>query len=176
MKKLDVLEHFMKYFMEFETDKYEVESIKHSSSTDSVIVTANMTWSRRIARFIIEEGRIFEDLDITYPFTASDLNRRVSEVGTELGLRNVQSARVISEFEQADVIEKVVVGGAKKLRFKHKLGTLTEAFGAAIGVELESHFILDKNKDYGPNDCDGSTRPPWKGNKRGVVQEAKEKF
>jgi hypothetical protein len=176
MQQRIVKEHFMKYFMEFETDKYEVESIKHSSSTDAVIVTANMTWSRRIARFIVEEGRIFEDLDITYPFTASDLNRRVSEVGTELGLRNVQAARVIGEFEQADVLEKVVVSGAKKMRFKYKLGTLSDVMSAAIGVELESHFILDKDKDFGPNDCDGSTRPPWKGNKRGVVQEAKEKF
>ncbi len=173
MKQRTVREHFMRYFMEYPTDKFQVESIKRSSSNDAAIVISNMNWARRIAKFIVEDGRIFEDLDISYPFTISDLNRRVAEVSQELGMRNVQGARVLAEFEHADVLEKVVIGGMKKLRFKYKIGQLTDAFGEAINAPMESKFMFDPEKDYGVNDCDGKKRPPWKGARVGIVQEAK---
>jgi hypothetical protein len=60
-----------------------------------------------------------------------------------------------------------------KLRFKYKLGQLTEAFGAAISAPMESRFVFDAEKDFGPNTCDGSTRPPWRGAKKGIVAESK---
>lgn len=169
MAKREVREHFMRYFLEYPTDKFEVESIKHSSSNDAQIVVANMNWARRIAKHIIEDGRIFDDLDISFPFTVSDLNRRVAEVSQELGMRNVQGSRVLAEFENAGVIEKIVTGGMRKLRFTHKIGSLTELFGEAINAPMEPKFVFDAEKDYGRNDCDGSTRPAWKGAK-GIVQ------
>jgi hypothetical protein len=171
MKRKDVREHFMRYFMEFETSKYEVESIKYSSSTDSAIVLSNMSWPRRIAKYIIEDARIHEDLDITYPFTMGDLNRRVGELCKEMGLKNVQAARVLNEFEMAGVIEKVVMpDGVKRMRFVSKLGTLLEEFGEAISVQLEKNYKLDSKKDYGRNENDGSERKAWRGAKKGVVQ------
>jgi hypothetical protein len=168
MDRKDVREHYMHYFMTMPVTKEEVETIRHSSSTDAQIVLSNMTWSRRIAKYIIEDGRIHEDLDLTYPFTVSDLNKRVTEVSLELGLRNVQGARVLAEFEQAGVIEKVTLGGQRKLRFINKLGTTTDLFGAAISATLEPRFEFDKDADYGKNDCDGTTRPMWRGSKGGV--------
>lgn len=173
MHRRDVREHFMLYFMEYPTDKFEIESIKLSSSNDAQIVIGNMNWARRIAKYIVEDGRIFEDLDISFPFNASDLNKRVSEVSLELGMRNVQGARVMAEFENADLLERIVVQGMNKLRFKYKLGQLTEAFGAAISAPMESRFVFDAEKDFGPNTCDGSTRPPWRGAKKGIVAESK---
>lgn len=173
MNRRDVREHFMRYFMEFPANKYEVESIKHSSSNDAQIVISNMNWARRIAKHIVEDGRIFEDLDITYPFSVSDLNKRVTEVSLELGMRNVQGSRVMAEFDHADTLERVVVGGMNKLRFKYKIGTLTDVFGEAISAPLQPRFVFDAEKDYGPNDCDGLTRPPWRGARKGIVQEAK---
>lgn len=169
MTKREVREHFMRYFIEYPTDKFEVESIRHSSSGDAQIVMSNMNWARRIAKHIIEDGRIFEDLDITYPFTVSDLNRRVYEASQELGLRNVQGARVLAEFEHAGVLEKITVQGMRKLRFTQKLGSLTTAFGEAIGAPMESRYVLDPEKDFGKNECDGSTRPAWRGQKPGIV-------
>jgi len=173
MKQRDVREHFMRYFMEYPVDKFEVESIKHSSSNDAQIVISNMNWARRIAKFIIEDGRIFEDLDLTYPFSMSDLNKRVSEVALELGMRSVQGARVLAEFDNADVLERVVLQGMNKLRFKYKLGQTTAVFGEAISAPMDSRFVFDTEKDFGLNDCTGSTRPKWRGAKMGVVQEDK---
>jgi len=170
--QINVREHFMYYFLNYKTDKYDVESIKYSSSNDASIVMSNMNWARRIAKHIVEDGRIFEDLDITYPFTVNDLNRRVGELCIEMGMRGVQGSRVMAEFQQAGVLETVVTHGQKKLRFTHKLGSLVELISAAFGVKLEPHFVFDE-KDMGPNDCDGSTRPSWKGSRKGVVQESK---
>lgn len=170
MQKREVLEHYMRYFMDIEVERHEIESIKHSSSTDEAIVMAGMNWARKIAKYIIEEGRIIEDMAIEYPFTPADLNRRVLELQHELGMRNVQGARVLAEFEQAGVIERVVVKGAKKLRFTHKIGTLTELFGAAISVKLQPQFEFNED-DYGLNDADGSRPLRWKGTRKGVVEE-----
>lgn len=169
MEKRIVREHFMKMMLDMEVDKYEIESIKHSSSGDSQIVLSNMNWARRVAKYIIEDGRIFEDLDITYPFAVSDLNKRVSEVSLELGLRNVQGTRVLAEFEAAGVLEKVVVKGQRFLRFTHKIATLTDMFGKAINAPMEAKFVFEPS-DEGANDCDGSTRPRWKGARRGIVE------
>jgi hypothetical protein len=166
-------EHFMRYFMEYPADKYAIESIKHSSGGDSAILIANMGWARKIAIAIVEDGRIFDDLDISYPFTLSDFNKRVVEVEKELGMRNVQGARVMAEFEGAGVIERIVVGGAKKLRFTDRIGSLTEKLSKVFSVEIEPRYVFDEKKDYGPNDCDGSARPAWKGARKGIVAESK---
>lgn len=171
MKRKDVREHYMRYFMDLPVEITEVESIKYSSSTDKNIITANMSWPRRVAKYIIEDGRIYEDLDITYPFVQADLYRRVAEVCKELGLASVQGGRVLSEFEAAGLLEKVVVKGQNMLRFRYKLGTLTEKFGEAISIDLDPRFEFTE-ADYGDNDCDGSTRPAWRGAKKGVVSSA----
>lgn len=172
MKRRDVKEQLMLYFMTRKVSRYEIESIKYSSSSDASIILSNMNWARRIAKHIIEDGRIFEELDITYPFTISDLNRRVGEVCKELGMQNVQGARVYAEFQGAGVLESVVVSGQKKIRFTHKIATLSTLFGAAISVPLELRYVFTED-DEGVNACDGATRPMWKGAKRGVVQESK---
>jgi hypothetical protein len=167
MVRRDVREHFMRYFIDLPVDKYDVESIKHSASTDEAIVTANMGWARRIAKAMIEDARVFEDLDISFPFTMAELSRRVGELAKEMSMNNVQPARVLNEFEQADVLEKIVVpGGIRKMRFKYKYGTLLDAFGEAIGAKLERNYEIDAEKDTGPNDNDGTKMTPWRGAKK----------
>lgn len=170
MDSRTVREHYMKMFMDRKVNKHEVESIKFSSSSDAAIVMNNMGWPRRIAKHILEDGRIHEDLDITFPFTISDLNRRVADVTKELGMSNVQAARVLHEFQAADLIEPVVVGGQRKMRFKYRLGTILKVYGSTISVPLEERYVLDPDKDFGENDCDGSKRPLWKGSRPGIVQ------
>lgn len=172
-ERRDVREHLMYYMLKYPTDKLQIESIKHSSSSDALIVLNNMNYARRIAKAIIEEGRIFEDLDITYPFTLPDVNKKIAEVTMEMGLRNVQAARVMAEFEQAGVVERVAIGGQRKIRFTLKLGSLTDRFSAHIEAPMEPRFEFTES-DYGPNECDGSTRPKWRGSKQGVVAEAKQ--
>lgn len=168
IRRRDVREHFIRYFMEYPTNRYEVESIQYSSGGEREIVVSNMSWARRVAKHIIEDGRVHEDLDISFPFTISELFRRVAEVAKELGLREIQGARVLHEFEENDVIESVIVGGQRKMRFKHKIATLHEVFGNSIGIKLDERYTFDA-ADFGPNDNEGKERRPWKGAKKGVV-------
>lgn len=172
MQRRDVREQYMRYFMDYSVNRHELESIKHSSSSDSLVVLSNMGWPRRIAKYIIEDGRIYDDLDISYPFTMPDLFKRVREACQELGMRDVQGARVYQEFEDAGVLEKITVGGQKKLRFRWRIATLQERFGAVIGAPVESRWEF-LPIDYGENDNDGSKRLLWKGSKPGVVAASK---
>jgi hypothetical protein len=173
MARRDVKEHFMWYFMRRKCDRHQIESIKYSSSGDASIVLSNMGWARRVAKHIIEDARVFEDLDITFPFTINDLNKRVAEVTRELGMSNIQGARVLAEYQSAGVIESIVIGGQKKLRFTHKIATLSKLYGDAISVPLEARYVFTE-QDEGKNECDGSTRPVWKGAKKSVVAGYKE--
>jgi len=160
----DVREHYVRMFMDREVTKAQVESIKHSASNDPMIVNANMSWPRMIAKRIIEEGRIYEDLEITTPFTEGDLNRRVNELTQEMGLRQVQGARVLKEFEAAGLIETVSQGFKRYKRFVYRLGSTTEIYGAAIGTPLSPQFDFDAEKDFGKNDVEIGGKPnEWRG-------------
>lgn len=163
MKRRDVREHYVHYFMNLPVSRHEIESIKHSASGDPSIMTANMSWTRRIAKHIIEDCRIIEDAEIDYPFDMPALNARVQEVAKEFGYRNIQSVRVLNEFMEAGVVEKVTSGGRNRLRFVHRYADLCEAFGNAIGVQMEPRFEF-KDDDRGLNDNDGSKPPKqWRG-------------
>lgn len=164
LQRRDVREHYMRYFLELPVTKGEVESIKNSSSTDHQIVEANTSWSRRVAKFILEEGRIYEDLSIEFPFTVADLNKRVTEVAKDMGLRSVQGARVLSEFEEAGLIERVKEGPRSLLRFNVKASSAIEQFEKATGLKLHPIFELGDDT-RGPNDATTKSRIPWKGGK-----------
>jgi len=172
MKRRDVREAYMRYFLDLPCDRHTIESIKFSSSADSAVVLSNMGWPRRIAKYIIEDGRIYDDLDISFPFGIPDLFRRVREVCQELGMRDVQGARVLQELEDAGVLDKVTVGGQKKLRFRYRIATLQDHFGKVIGVPLETRWEFT-DEDHGDNDNDGMQRRPWKGAKLGIVAASK---
>lgn len=164
MERRDVREHYMHFFMNFPVKCHELESIKYSSSADQSIVVANMGWPRRIAKYILEDGRIHDDLDISYPFSVPDLFRRVQDVCQELGMRGVQGMRVMQEFEDAGVLDKVTINGQKRLRFRWRIATLQENFGKVISAQLEQRYEF-KEDDYGENTNDGTERRPWKGAK-----------
>lgn len=165
MMRRDVREHYVRFFMDREVTKSQVESIKHSSSNDPSIINANMAWPRMIAKRILEEGRIYEDLAIEVPFLEADFNNRVNELVKEMGLRTVQGSRVMREFEQIGVVDTVTSGFKRYRRFRYKLGELTKLFSDAIGVPLNSRFDFDENEDFGLNDAEIGARINWKGMK-----------
>lgn len=165
LDRRDVKEHFVRMFMDRPCDRYTIESLEHSSSNDPDIVESNMSWARRIAKEIIEDGRVFEDLDISTPFTDSDFNQRVSQLCMEMGFSRVQGTRVMAEFLSAGLLEYTTVGALRKRRFTHKLGSLHELFEQATGIKLEPRYSFDVNEDYGKNTNDGSKRVAWRGSK-----------
>lgn len=158
----DVREHYMHYFSTLEVNRHDIENTENSSSSDSDIILSNMSWARRIAKYIIEDGRIFEDADISLPFTVPDFNKRVIEVCRELGMSNVHGQRVLAEYKDAGVIEPYTEKGRNFLRFKYRIGTLTEMYGLAISVKMEPRFQFT-DADMGENDTTLDKPKPWKG-------------
>jgi hypothetical protein len=159
-----VREHYVRMLMDRSVTKQQVESIKYSSANDAVILTANMSWARRIAKRILEEGRIIEGMAIEVPFLEANLNERVNELTKEMGLRAVQGSRVLAEFEQAGLIETVVSGMKRYKRFTVKVGSAVEQFGNTIGLALSPQFEFDEG-DFGKNDTEIGARLNWKGSK-----------
>ena len=162
IRRMDVKEHFMHIFNTMAVSKHDVENVNFSSGTDVHIVESNMAYPRRVAKAIIEEGRIWEDLDISAPFTMQEFNKRVADTCDSLRLKFVQPRHVFDEYVSAGVIEKWASNGAKFWRFKYRIGTLTEMMGAAIGVPLESRFSFTE-EDYGTNESELMGAKGWRG-------------
>lgn len=162
LNKKEYREHYMFILSTTEVDRHKIESIELSSGTDNEIVASNMSWARRIAKYIIEEGRIIEDCDISMPFALADLNRKVIDISKELGMLPVQGARVLAEFKDAGLIEPHTENGRNLIRFRYKIGTLTSEFSSAISVVLEPRFQFNDN-DTGLNDTTLAAPKPWKG-------------
>jgi len=162
LERRDVREHYIKYFMDRPVNQQTVESIRYSSANDASIVAANMSWPRKIAKRIIEEGKIMDGVALEVPFTERDLNERVNELVKEMGMRTVQGSRVLAEFQQAGILGEIRSGFKRAYRFTHKIGDTTRLFGEAINVELSSQFEFTEN-DYGPNEAEIGARLSWKG-------------
>ena len=160
--RMDVKEHFMHIFNTMKVNRHDLENTALSSSSDSHIIESNMSYARRIAKAIIEEGRIWEDLDISAPFTTAEFNKRVSDICESMRIRFVQPRHVFEEFTSAGLIESWTSGSSKFWRFKYKLGTLTKEFGLAIGVELEARFLFEDD-DFGSNTSEFIGAKPWRG-------------
>jgi hypothetical protein len=162
IRRMDVKEHFMHIFNTIAVSRHEIEDTTLSSGSDARIIESNMSYARRVAKHIIEEGRIWEDLDIAAPFTTAEFNKRVADTCDSMRIRFVQPRHVFDEFTGAGLIEPWASGSNKFWRFKYKIATLTEMYGLAIGVTLESRFTFIE-EDYGTNESPLIGAPPWKG-------------
>jgi len=163
IRRMDVKEHFMHLFNTTKVNRHEIEDTTLSSGSDARIVESNMSYARRVAKAIIEEGRIWEDLDISAPFTMPQFNKRVADTCDSMRIKFVQPRHVFDEFVNAGLIEQWTSGGTKFWRFKYRIGTLTEMMSSAIGVKLESRFMFDDD-DFGDNSSEMISAKPWKGN------------
>ena len=162
LNRKDVREHYMHILTTMETDRHFVEDVSLSSSNDPDIISANMSWARRIAKAIIEEGRIMDDSDLSMPFTINDLNAKVAALVKEMGLHSVQATRVLMEFRDAGIIDPYKENNKNMLRFKYKIGTTTEMFGSAISAVMEPRFQFGP-EDFGDNDTTLANPKSWKG-------------
>jgi hypothetical protein len=106
-----------------------------------------------------------EDLDISTPFVDVDFMRSVSELIKTLNI-NTNPRSVLTEFDTLGMLELVTIKGKGiQRRFKWHIGTLTEKFGEAIGVDIAPRFEFGPG-DFGPNTHDGTKVAKWKGSSR----------
>ena len=158
-------EHYQQIFQHIPVNRHNLESLRLSSSSDPDIVASNMSNPRKVAKFIVENGAILEDLDISTPFVDVDFMRSVSELIKTLNI-NTNPRSVLTEFDTLGMLELVTIKGKGiQRRFKWHIGTLTEKFGEAIGVDIAPRFEFGPG-DFGPNTHDGTKVAKWKGSSR----------
>lgn len=167
IERMEVREHYIRYFMDMELDKTRIESIKYSSSQDEEITSANMRPSRRIAKAILEEGRIHEDLSLEVPFTTTQLGHRISEICNGMHIRPVRTDMVVDEFLSTGILDRSMGG----FTFKYRIGDLIKRYGDSISMTLNPAFELDE-EDFGENSTPAAKKP-WKLGRRSVVQGGK---
>jgi hypothetical protein len=160
--RMDVKQHYMHIFNTLKVNRHDLENTSLSSGADSHIIESNMSYPRRIAKAIIEEGRVWEDLDISAPFTTVEFNKRVADTCESMRIRFVQPRHVFDEFVSAGLIESWASKSVKYWRFKYKMASLTEQFSLAIGVKLESRYEFTED-DYGINQSEFMGAKPWRG-------------
>jgi hypothetical protein len=162
IRRKDVKEHFMYIFNTTPVEQAALEDVSISAGDDTHIVESNMSHPRRAAKAIVEEGRIWEDLDISATFTIPEFNKRVEDISKSMQLRYAQPRVVFDEFQSAGLLEPHIENNSRMWRFKYKIGTLTEMFGLSIGVELSPRFVFT-DEDFGVNDSKLLGSKLWKG-------------
>jgi len=169
LERAEVRSHYMRMFMDLEVNRYMLESIQHSSSTDRKIMLMNLSWSQRILKNLVEEGRMggsvnHDDVveggaDITALFSVTEFNKVAQDCARRLGLgKFTQYEGLFTELKDHEMIEK----HKGRWRFKFKIGTLHEKMFELMGIPMEPRYEFT-DEDYGPNDCDGTTVAEWRG-------------
>jgi hypothetical protein len=152
LKRLDVKQHFMRIFFDIPVTKQEIEDTSTSSANDKHIIEAAMSYPRRVAKEIIEGGRIYEDLSIEAPFPMDEFNRRVEDTCKAINIKFTQPRYVFEEYQSAGLLEPIVINGNRMWRFKYKIGTLAQKFGVHINLTLEPRFEFGED-DFGVNEA-----------------------
>lgn len=148
------LGHIVRYFCELPCSRHELEDISTSSGRDADVISANISWARRVAKNIIESGYIASrELTINIPFTHHQLATRVEESVKELGIRGVMPDAVVQEFINTGVFGTYFDDeGMRYMRFMRRWGEVVDAFQTNTGLLLETYRRVNES-DYGPNEC-----------------------
>lgn len=153
LKERANLEHYIRYFMDMEVTRHELESIKHSSSNDADVAAGNMSWARRITKTIVESGWIAaDDLAWEVPFDQRMLAARVLQECKDQGMPTIRPDGVRQELERANLIEMVTFpGGNKAYRSIYKWGETLHRFTESSSLELTPYREPNPETDYGIN-------------------------
>ena len=123
-----------------------------------------MTPAARIAAYILQDGRIHNNLDICAWFNMPVLLKRVEDTKKAIiGKTGPTPGDVLREWDRAKLIGRE---GAFYY-FRYGYATLLEMYGKAIGVELAPFHPIDLASDIGETDIRSQeAKPPWRGNKK----------
>ena len=150
--------HLMRYFVDLEVTREELEDLTHSSKNDESVVRATMSKAREVARAIVADARVVGAMDIKAWFTTANVREAIQRVDGKF--TKVDPHQVMTEFERAGVVEKVR-GDIHK--FKWGYGKLLQMFGDA------HHLPITNNWDFKPGDFDDNDvasnlgAAPWRG-------------
>ncbi len=162
LERVDVRQHLMRYFMDIEVKRAELEDLTHSSRDDQDVVKATMSKTRQVAREIAASGRVIAGNDLTAWFNLHHLRSAVFRADGQRS--RVEAQSVMEEFQTAGVLE-AMSGGYH--RFKWGYGKTLQEMSKAHNLELLPQHPTGPG-DYDANPVMSAVNPPpWRGNKSG---------
>jgi hypothetical protein len=152
-------QHLMRYFVDLEVTRAELEDLQFSSRNDENVVRSTMSKAREVARAIAADARVTQGMDVTSWFNAAavrDAIRRIDGPRTR-----VEASQVLMEWERAGVL---VRERGDLCRFKYKYATLLKVMGEAHNLEIVNSWDY-KPDDYGDNPVNSAVGgESWRGN------------
>ena len=154
-------QHLMRYFMEFEVTRAELEDLRHSSRNDEEIVKQFSSAAREMAREMVADARILPHQDITAWFSMANVRDAIRRIENSKYAR-MQAGEVMAEFENAGILESMTQG---MYRFKYGYYRLCEKMGQAHAMPLAPFWPTKPgDDDYGDNEVRSPLGgPPWRG-------------
>lgn len=154
-------QHLMRYFVDLEVNRAELEDLKFSSRDDENVVRSTMSKARQVARDIVADARVLQGMDITAWFTTAMLRDAIKRV--DGGRTKVEASQVLMEFERAGVL---VTERGDLRKFKYKYGTLLQKMGEAHNLPITNNWDYEPD-DWGDNDVKSTEGGrPWRGNRQ----------
>jgi len=147
LKDLAFRQHLMRYFMDFEVTRAELEDLKYSSRSDEDVVRSMTSKARDVAREIVAEARVKVDKDITAWFARADVRRAILRVDGRFS--KVEADKVIQEFESAGVLERA---RRDMYKFKYGYGKLLKVMGDAHNMEIIPQYDPQPGVDWEDNE------------------------
>ncbi len=145
----EALAHYMRYFADYKQTRASIESLEHSSGTDSVIVESTMTSKLRAVIRLIEQGGIFPDKGWHSPFQVSDASLALQPIIEQFGRRSYVSVDlVIREMERHGLIQRKGVFYIPN----HKWGTAIDLMRGATHATITPYREPEQD-EYGDNDA-----------------------
>ncbi len=160
-------QHLMRYFVETECTRAELEDLTHSSRREENIIRSTMSKAREIARAIVADARVTPWQELTAWFNSQQLRDAVKRVDGPNS--RVDPTKVLQEFERAGVLESMHGG---QYRFRWGYGETLRKLGEAHGL------AITPNWDFRPGDFDlndvrsRNGGPVWRGKNTGRAQSS----
>ena len=154
-------QHLMRYFVEFEVTRAELEDLRHSSRNDEEIVRQFSSEARNMAREMVADARILAHRDITAWFSVANVREAIRRIENSKYTK-MQAGDVMAEFENAGVLESMTQG---MYRFKYGYYKLCQKMGHAHGMPLAPFWPTKPgDEDYGDNEVvSPKGGEPWRG-------------
>jgi Family of unknown function (DUF5906) len=154
-------QHLMRYFVDLEVTRAELEDLTHSSRDDENVVRSTMSKTREVARAIVADARVVAGMDITSWFTTASVREAIKRVD---GSRTkIEASDVMMEFRRAGVLE-TVRGDLHK--FKYRYRTLIIKMGEAHNLPITNNWDYEPD-DEGDNEVlSAFGGKPWRGNRQ----------
>ena len=154
-------QHLMRYFMEFEVTRAELEDLQHSSRDDEEIVKQFSSEAREMAREMVADARILAHKDITAWFSLANVREAIRRIENSKYTK-MAAGDVLAEFENAGVLETMTQG---MYRFRYGYYKLCQKLGRAHGMPLTPFWPTQPgDADYGDNEVRSPAGgQPWRG-------------